>query len=126
MSIENITPNNSNSSLGLPDRAWASGMFNHGDFENSLRIMDPSKINYGKFYSTSPSTLSYSLESDPSNPITQGDIALESSIPTDLGQLQNGAEYVGSDNITQILKITQADYDLLSTKDPNTLYIVVN
>lgn len=126
MSIQNITPNGSNSSLGLPDRAWASGMFNHGDFENSFRIMDSFDTNYGKFYSTSSSTLSYSLEADPVTPIIQGDIAFASSIPTDISQLQNTAEYVASDNITNVSRITQTDYDALPTKDPNTLYIVVN
>jgi hypothetical protein len=40
--------------------------------------------------------------------------------------LQNGAEYVGSDNITQVLRISQVDYDALPAKDINTLYIVVN
>jgi hypothetical protein len=126
MSIQNITPNGSNSSLGLPDRAWASGMFNHGDFENSFRIMDSFDTNYGKFYSTSSSTLSYSLEADPATPIIQGDLAFASNIPTDISQLQNTAEYVASDNITNVLRITQTDYDALPTKDSNTLYIVVN
>jgi hypothetical protein len=126
MSIQNITPNGSDSSLGLPDRAWASGMFNHGDFENSFRIMDSFDTNYGKFYSTSASTLSYSLEADPVTPIIQDDIAFASIIPTDISQLQNHAEYVASDNITNVLKITQTDYDALPTKDSNTLYIVVN
>lgn len=126
MSIQNITPNGSDSSLGLPDRVWASGMFNYGDFENSFRIMDSFNVNYGKFYSASPSTLSYSLEADPLTPIIQDDIALASSIPTDISQLQNTAEYVASDNITQVLRVTQLDYDALPVKDPNTLYIVVN
>lgn len=31
---------------------------------------------------------------------------------------------VASSDITSIVKITQADYDLLPTKDPNTLYLI--
>ena len=126
MSIQNITPNGGDSSLGLPDRAWASGMFNHGDFENSFRIIDPSNVNYGQFSSASSSSLSYSLQADPIVAIIQDSIALASSIPTDISQLQNTAEYVASDNITQVLRITQLDYDALPVKDSNTLYIVVN
>jgi hypothetical protein len=126
MSIQNITPNSANSSLGLPDRVWASGMFNYGDFENSLRITDANNVDYAKFSSEIASRLSYRFESDPIAPIIEATIATTSSIPTDISQLQNGAEYVGSDNITQVLRISQVDYDALPTKDINTLYIVVN
>lgn len=39
-------------------------------------------------------------------------------------QVKN-AGFVSSIDITNIVKITQADYDLLVTKDPNTFYIIV-
>jgi hypothetical protein len=37
----------------------------------------------------------------------------------------NGNQVVTSNTVIKIAKVTQSEYDALTTKDPNTLYIIV-
>lgn len=124
MGTKNITPPSDRSSIGKPDRVWASGIFNDGDFSDSLSILSSNNIDYGKILSSTPSNLSYSINPANTGPSIR-DFAIETEIPRDISQLQNGSEYVGSDNITEVLRMTQTDYDNLNPKNPNTLYIVI-
>lgn len=58
------------------------------------------------------------------NYVTSGDV--ETQI-TSKGYITSAAtqNMVTSTDITSIVKISQADYDLLPSKDPNTLYIII-
>ena len=66
----------------------------------------------------------YITSADTANFVTSGDV--ETQI-TSKGYITSAAtqNMVTSTDITSIVKISQADYDLLPSKDPNTLYIII-
>lgn len=47
-----------------------------------------------------------------------------SDIPTKVSELSNDSGYITSTNVTNIVSITQADYDALETKSETTLYLI--
>jgi hypothetical protein len=47
------------------------------------------------------------------------------TVPTNVSSFANDAHYVASTAITNIVSLTQAQYDALATKDSNTLYVIV-
>lgn len=55
-------------------------------------------------------------------------VTCDISVPTDTNDLTNGANFVSSSYITEIIKISQNDYDALvsgGTVDANTMYVIV-
>jgi len=113
MSIKNITPNaDGEGTLGTQDLSWGTGFF-HQAITNTITFENGSSISVN---STDPNRINYNDDA----------IGFYSEIPTDNGDLTNDAKYVtSSDNtVTNIVKITSADYSALTTKDPNTLYIL--
>jgi len=120
-----ITPPNSFSSLGLDTQAWASGIFDEGYFAQSLRIKNSNKTDTGSF-TESAGLINYSVTDSLGITTDRGPLAFTNEVPSNINQLPNGSEYVASDNITQVLRVTQVEYDAIPVKDPNILYIVVN
>ena len=56
------------------------------------------------------------------------DVTCNITVPTDTADLTNGAYFVSSSYITEIVQISQNDYDTLvnnNTVDPNTMYIII-
>ena len=47
------------------------------------------------------------------------------TVRTTVGDLLDSGAFVTSDDVTSIVKLTQAAYDALDPADPDTLYIVV-
>lgn len=63
------------------------------------------------------------------NKALSGDITLNAAdvgavIPTNVSAFTNDAKYVSSAAVTNVVYISQADYDALATKDANTLYLI--
>lgn len=46
-------------------------------------------------------------------------------IPTKVSQLENDANYLSANDTIKVKKISQEEYNNLSTKDPNTMYVVL-
>jgi hypothetical protein len=116
MSLENINPNPShNSNLGSSSASWGTGVFYDGIFANLVGI--------GSSDLSSPvvGELHYSKNGLPSEKI-----AFPADMPTNTSDVNNDSAYVGSDNVTGIIRMTQASYDALPTKDDLTLYLIVD
>lgn len=47
-----------------------------------------------------------------------------SAIPTAISDLTNDSNFVSSTAVTNVVYLTQAQYDALTTKDANTLYVI--
>ena len=122
MSITNILPPSDKGGLGLESQQWSSGIFNKGSFDGSLSVYSSNNANHSIF-SESSSVLNYSNSTDG----TLNAVAIKSDLPADINQISNGSNYVGSDNLTKIVRISQVDYDNLGLQlDESTLYIIIN
>lgn len=54
-----------------------------------------------------------------------GNYAKTEAIPVRVTQLQNDANYVNGTGLAKIQKVTQTEYDALTTKDATTLYLII-
>lgn len=112
MPIKNIIPvANGEGSLGLPGHTWGSGFFQDAVFNNKITI------------SNQDVTINGNLEPE----FAGQQLAFKVDLPTDNNQLSNSSNYVSSvgGQVTGIYRISQTDYDNLSSKDPLTLYIIL-
>ena len=69
-------------------------------------------------------------ELDPADPLVGNEevpvVQFGSTVRTTISDLLDSGAYVISDDVTSIVKLTQAAYDALDPADPDTLYIVVD
>jgi hypothetical protein len=115
----NINPNPYyDCGLGTQTSVWASGYFNQGFISNSIELNNS--------FIKSPSSTNLTFEHPSINLNNPYSIGLVSDLPSQLSNLNNDASFVGSDNITGILKLTQSDYDSLSSVDDQTLYLIID
>ena len=47
------------------------------------------------------------------------------TLPTKVSDLSNDADFIAGDGISNVVAISQDDYDELSTKAPTTLYVIL-
>ena len=116
MSIENIKPNPLvSSSLGSATSSWATGVFHEGHFGGSVTLQSMEL--------TCPVAGELHISADGS-PAER--FAFPADLPTNTSEISNDERYIGADNITGVVQMSQAAYDSLTTKDALTLYLITD